>query len=53
MLGIFEKVLTKKYSVLISHNGTFTERKDLIISEINLILLNKEILGIEINIKDD
>lgn len=53
MENLIGKVLSKKYSVLISHNGNFTEKRDLIISEVNSILLTKEILGIEINIKDD
>ena len=53
MKNLIGKVLSKKYSVLISHNDTFTEKRDLIISEINSILLTKEILGIEINIKNE
>lgn len=53
MENIINSVISKEYSVLISHNGNFTERKDLTLPQINLILLKKEILGIEINIRDD
>ena len=52
MENIIGKLLSKEYSVLISKNGKFQERKILKINEINSLLLKFEILGIEINIKE-